>query len=306
MGGRKLRDEALKLTKKTKVFLIITAIALCTILPIIAVSFESVGYNEYALKQHVLTKKIEDKVYEEGFYTTGPFYTFIKFPSTWTTIEFSEANDSSDSSIHTRTEDGLDLEVEISFQYRLVKGEILELYEEYGTDYEAYIINIARGSLRDVAGEYDALEFFYNRSIIAGAMINALVSKESVLRVEMGEFQMRKIDLPDNFEKAIEDVEIAKQEIKIAEYQQQAAVIRAKTEIIEAQAQSNITIIEAEAMAKALNITLTAEGIALFELADTIGFNTTELLTFLWIRAIEEHDEAYLIIGEDTPLILDL
>ncbi|MHA1150754.1 MAG: SPFH domain-containing protein [Promethearchaeota archaeon] len=306
MGGRKLRDEALTLTKKTKVLLIMMAITLCTVLSIIAVSFESVGYNEFALKQNILTKEIEHKVYEEGFYTTGPLYTFIKFPSTWRTIEFSEANDSSDSAIHTRTEDGLDLVVEISFQYRLVKEEILELYEEYGTNYEAYIINIARGVLRDVAGEYDALEFFYNRSTIALAMVDALVSKEMILKVQMGEFQMRKIDLPDNFEKAIEDVEIAKQEIKIAEYQQQAAVIRAKTLIIEAQAQMNITIIEAEATAEALNITLTAEGIALFELASTIGFNTTELLTFLWIRAIEEHDEAYLIIGEDTPLILDL
>lgn len=305
MGGRKVGEGALTLGRKKKVLIIIAVIAVSTVLPILAVSFESIEYNEFALKQNVLTKEIEDKVYEEGFYTTGPLYTFIKFPSIWRTIEFTPEN-SSDSSIHTRTEDGLDLIIEISFQYRLVKDQILDLYKEYGTEYESYIINIARGVLRDVAGEYDALEFFFNRSFIATAMIDALVSKEEVLKVEMGEFQMRRIDLPDNFENAIQQVEIAKQEIKIAEYQQQAAVIRAKTLIIEAEAQMNITIIEAEATAQALNITLTAEGLALFELASTIGFNTTELLTYLWIKAIEEHDESYLIIGEDTPLIIDL
>ena len=68
----------------------------------------------------------------------------------------------------------------------------------------------------------------------------------------------------------------------------------------------NITIIEAQAAAQALNITITAEGEALFNLAQTLGLNQTELLIYLWINALEELDDTYLIIGMDTPTILDL
>jgi regulator of protease activity HflC (stomatin/prohibitin superfamily) len=293
-------------SKKKIIAIALTLIFSITGISLLLSSFESVDYNEYGLKQNIITKEIDPEVYTVGLYFTGPFATFIRFPSTWQTIEFSPSWDADDIPISTRTEDGLDLEIDISFQYRLREADVLQLYSEYGLDYEHAMVKIARGVLRDVAGGYDALEFFYNRSLISNDMTQSLKSKENILFIQFGEFQLRNIDLPDEFEAAIEAVEVAKQEIKIAEYQQQAAVIRAQTLIIEAQAQMNITIIEAQAAAQALNITITAEGEALFNLAQTLGLNQTELLIYLWINALEELDDTYLIIGMDTPTILDL
>ncbi len=290
--------------KASKVILIIVLIVAITGISITAASFESVDVTEYALKQNLLTRKIEDEVYEAGFYYTGLLEAFIKFPAIWQSVEFSPASDASDIAIHTRTEDGLDLTIDISFQYRLVKSNLTTLYKEYGSLYEDYLLKIARGVIRDIAGQYDALEFFYDRDIISGAMVTALQGKEKVLHIQIGEFQLRQIDLPDSFESAIEDVEIAKQEIKKAEYEQQAATIRAKTLIVEAQAQYNITKIEANAYAEALDIRLTAEGVAYAKMMQEVGFNQTQILTYLWIKAIEEHDSSYLIIGENTPAIL--
>lgn len=286
------------------VLLIIIIIGSIVGISITATSFESIDVTEYGIKQNIITRQIEESVYEEGFYYTSPVATFIRFPRTWQSVEFSPSETAQDVVVATRTEDGLDLQIDISFQYRLVKGTLISLYKEYGIFYETTLLKIARGVIRDVAGEYDALEFFYNRSTISAAMVYALQAKESVLYIQVGEFQLRNIDLPDSFEDAIEQVEVAKQEIKKAEYQQQAATIRARTLVIEAEAQFNITKIEAEAYAEALDIKLTAEGEALAELMTDLGFNSTEILTYLWIKAIEEHDESYLIIGDNAPNII--
>ncbi len=291
---------------------------------------EQVDFNEYALKQNIFTKEIEEKVYEEGLHYIGVQSDFIKFPSTWQTIEFipteegentetqeSASTDSDlplqdqgygrDIPISSRTEDGLDLTIDLSFQYKLEKTTLRDLYAEYGLDYSDYFLKIARGVIRDTTSKYDALDFFYNRSIIDTEMKQSLIDKQKVMLVEIGEFQLRDIDLPDSFEDAIELVEVAKQQIKIAEYEQQAATIRANTLIIEAQAQYNISVIDAQATAQVLNITLTAQAESLFNLADQLGFNSTQLLVYLWIEAIRQHDSSYLIICDTTPnLLLDV
>jgi regulator of protease activity HflC (stomatin/prohibitin superfamily) len=128
-------------------------------------------------------------------------------------------------------------------------------------------------------------------------------------------FQMREIDLPDEFEEALKQVQIAQQQYQIALYEQEAAVVKAQTAIIEAQAQANITVLSAQASAEAyiiqmnasaqaLNITLATESLAYYAMGQQLNLNSTELLALLWIKAIMEHDESLLIIGADTPLIL--
>ena len=138
----------------------------------------------------------------------------------------------------------------------------------------------------------------------------------NVMYAEIVYFQMREIDLPDEFEEALKQVQIAQQQYQIALYEQQAAIVTAQTAIIEAQAQANITVLSAEASAEAyiiqmnataqaLNITLTAESLAYYAMGQQLNLTSTELLTLLWIKAITEHDQSLLIIGADTPVILE-
>jgi len=305
---------------------------------VLALSFETVDFNEYAIKQNVITKQIDDEVFEEGLHFIDCFHDFIKFPSTWQTIQFIPGGDEvsfeedvglggsevpldkegydSDIPVSTRTEDGLAVVIDLSFQYRIRKESLKDLYSEYGKNYADFISQMARSVVRDIASQFDALEFFFNRSAVSVSMESGLIGREADYYIELGSFNLRNVDLPNSFEAAIEAVEVAKQEIKKAEYEQQAAVIRANTLILEAQAQANISLIEAEtaaeiamieaqAAADALNITLTMEGHALANLMAELGLNSTQLLTYLWIKAIQEHESAWLIIGTNTPIIID-
>jgi regulator of protease activity HflC (stomatin/prohibitin superfamily) len=134
--------------------------------------------------------------------------------------------------------------------------------------------------------------------------------------VEVVFFQLREIDLPDEFEEALKQVQIAQQQYQIALYEQEASIVRAQTAIIEAQAQANITVLSAEAdaeayvinmeaQAKAINITLTAERLAYYAMGQQLNLTSSELLSLLWIMAVQEHESSLLIIGTDTPILID-
>ena len=107
------------------------------------------------------------------------------------------------------------------------------------------------------------------------------------------------------------------QQYQIALYEQEAAIVRAQTEIIEAQADANITILTARAdaeayilnmnaQAEAINVTLTAEKMAYYAMGQQLNLTSSELLALLWVMAIQDHDESTLIIGTNTPILIEL
>ncbi|UCG04491.1 MAG: hypothetical protein JSW11_11010 [Candidatus Heimdallarchaeota archaeon] len=274
-------------------------------------AFDSVGYNQYALNQNGLTQEIENKVYEKGFYHIGPLNRFIKFPTTVQPIEFYESY-----RLDSRTKDGLLIHIQLSFQYKLRKNDLIHLYGTFALDYENYFVSQSRTTLRDVASFYNAIEFFNNRTFIGDIMFEYLIQDIDAMYADVVYFQLREIDLPDEFEEALKQVQIAQQQYQIALYEQEAAIIRAQTQIIEAQAEANITVVLAEAdaeaylinmeaQAEALNITLTAERLAYYAMGQQLNLSSSELLALLWIMAIQEHDDSLLIIGADTPVLIE-
>jgi regulator of protease activity HflC (stomatin/prohibitin superfamily) len=282
-------------------------------------AFKQIGYNEYGLNQDTISQKIEGKVYEKGLYHVGIFHRFIKFPRTVQKIEFFNILGSPGDSLgplNSRTEDGLLIHIQLAFHYRLQKDDILNLYGTFGLDYEDRFVGQARTTLRDVVSFYSAIEFFNNRTVIAETMEIYLNSDLQKMYVDIVFFQMREIDLPDEFEEALKQVQIAQQQYQIALYEQEAAVVRAQTAIIEAQAQANITVLKAEAdaeayiismeaQAQAVNITLTAEKLAYYAMGQQLNLTSSELLALLWVMAVRDHDSSLLIIGADTPILIE-
>ena len=283
-------------------------------------AFGSIGYNQFGLNQNDLNQQIEEKVYEKGLYHIGLLHHFIKFPRTVQKIEFFDTTGDPGEThgpLNSRTKDGLNIHIQLAFHYRLRKADILTLYQTFAIDYEDRFIGQARTTLRDVASLFNAIEFFNNRTTIGDMMESYLITAVDVMYADIVFFQMREIDLPDEFEEALKQVQIAQQQYQIALYEQEAAIVNAETAIIEAQAQANITVLSAEASAEAyiiqmnasaqaLNITLATESLAYYAMGQQLNLTATELLSLLWIKAIMEHDESLLIIGMNTPVILEL
>ena len=282
--------------KPKKLCILITIITFTTIgLTLFGLSYGSVGYNEYALKQNNITGDIQPEVYEEGLYFIGFWNSFMKFPSTYITVEFTPSYDADDIPISVQTKNGLLIEIDISFQFRLRKAELISLYSNYGKDYKSYIQAVARSALREVVGNINAEALYANRSSVIGSMSDALYNSLSTI-VEIGDFQLRSIDFPNSFERAVEEYEVWRIEAEIAQLKQEAEKIKQETLNLIAEYTANRTIIEYQGLADALDL-----------MRQTFNMTNDELLTYLWIQVIEEHDESYLFIGlQDFPIVIPI
>lgn len=58
---------------------------------LIILSFRMLEYNEYGLSYNAITKYVAPKAYPRGIYFLGIAHSFIKFPTTVQTFEFSQS-----------------------------------------------------------------------------------------------------------------------------------------------------------------------------------------------------------------------
>ncbi|WP_292663350.1 SPFH domain-containing protein [Nitratifractor sp.] len=161
---------------------------------------------------------------------------------------------------------GLTVYIDLAVQYRLRPESAPQTIEKWGTSWEEKIINSkVREVVRDVIGRYPAEQLPEMRNEIAKAIqtkikeaIDSLPGKPVILT----SVELRTIDLPKKIKEQIERVQIAKQEVTIAEQMKEKAKQDAlrKAEIargeaqkkrIEAQGEADKISIEAGAQAKA-------------------------------------------------------
>ena len=57
----------------------------------IAMSIKSLGVNTYGLDYAAITKTINPSVYTSGFHFLGFMHSFIEYPATYQTLDFSDS-----------------------------------------------------------------------------------------------------------------------------------------------------------------------------------------------------------------------
>ncbi len=280
-------------------------------------SFETLDVNEYGLKQNVFTKEIIGEPSRGGgWHYVGLEYDYIRFPATWQTVDFTPSASADDRPINTQTRDGLAITFDASFQYRLNMSSLRDTYSSFGVEYNKQIVEVSRGSLRNVAAIYSATEFLQNRTLVGDSMRVAIVSDLASMDIEIEFFQLRAITLPSAFMHETEQVEVARLQQQIATYELAAAQIAAQQTILEAEvaanvsliqayAAANVTLTEAIAQAEALNITRSMEALTLADLMNATGMNTTTVIAFLYVQALENLPPGTtLVLGDFVSLLI--
>jgi len=160
----------------------VTAVVLVVVAVLIGASFHTLSPTEIGLDYNSWTKQLNDEVlFENGRWFIGPGHWFIVFPKDTLSVLFLLAttnwvgDDTSESrfgSLTARTHDGLAVDLELSYQYRLEADPRLltSLYNDFGLDYEIAYIRESRDVIRTSAARFDAFEYFYNRTAVAAAM----------------------------------------------------------------------------------------------------------------------------------------
>jgi len=186
---------------------------------------------------------------------------------------------------------GLTVNIDIAVQYRLKAESAPATIEKWGSSWEEKIINSkVREVVRDVVGQYTAEQLPEMRNQIASAIETKV--KESVDElpnkpVALTSVELRTINLPPKIKDQIERVQIAKQDVTIAEQQKEKAKQQAQkaAEVakgvaqrnrIEAQGEADKIRIEAQEQAKAnrlISDSLTKELIELEQIKTQAKFN---------------------------------
>jgi prohibitin 2 len=298
----------------------------------IGCSFGVLGPTDMGLDYDSINIRINEvDLFENGRYFIGLGHEFIIFPKRLKTIRMSdqassgggegeEGEERVTSQLLARTMDGLPVTLDLSFQYRLMPSaeSLVKLYKDFQTDYESAYIRIARNVLRDVAADYQAFNYFYNRSVISSAMRGSLDVALMQHSATVQSFQLLNILLPPRFSSAIEETEIARQEIENAGYQQAVSITEANTRVREAERQAKIILLAANATAANITLQAGAEADVLLRqveaereaykaIKEALGFNEEELLSYVWLKAMGNRNEnAQNVIGVEKPAPLEI
>ena len=279
---------------------------------LIIFGFASLEATEFGLNYSWISKNISPNIKENGLYFIGIGHSFIKFPKTVQTIEFSKQKTANKGPIQSRTSDGLEVTLEISFQYVLNKDKIYELYMKYGSNYNYIFQNIAVHTLTEEATKYTAYNFFMDRGKIKDDFQKELNEIfEQLCYSTIVFLQLRSVDLPSLFEESIQESEVKKQDILRAKAEQNKIMIEVDTKIKAAEYQKDVVINMAEGEAEAIYKQNKADVESLVKmqetqvnvyknLKNTLGLDNGKLLNLMKSKLIKGYS------GEDNGLILNM
>jgi regulator of protease activity HflC (stomatin/prohibitin superfamily) len=266
-------------------------------------SFDTLEYQEMGLNYSWISETVEQKTFSSGRYYLGLGNHFIKFPSMVKSVFFLDDMSPSTQgpSLQSRTQDGLNVRLEVSFQYRLLFDDLYKLYATLGVHYEKTLVRMAIEQLTTAATLHNAHNFFNNRTTIGQEMHSQLEQHfKTHAYAEVPFFQLRTVHLPDDFEAAIQETQVKQQEIQIASAEQSQNKVSYETRVLQAKQAVRVMKNQGEAEASAImahndaycrqyNLTQGLQTQALKSLMTTASWKPKQLLEYLRIRAVREH-----------------
>jgi len=280
----------------------VVGVVVVTLIILFFVSFDTLEYQEIGLNYSWISERVEPKTYPGGRYFLGVGNHFIKFPMVKSVFFLDDLTENTHGpALQSRTKDGLNVRLEVSFQYRLQANDLYKLYNTLGSGYEQIFVRIAIEQLTTAATMHNAHYFFTNRSTISQEMHQMLDTHfQSHGFAEVPFFQLRTVHLPDKFEEAIKETQVKQQDIQIATLEQQTLRVKFQTRVLQAQQEVLVMHNDAEAEAQSIlaqndayckqyELTQNLQSDALKSIKQSAGWNSTQLLEYLRIRAVRDH-----------------
>lgn len=311
--GNMVWETFLAVVKRPFLWAVVLGLTAFVVICILA-SLASLDPLEYGMAYSSLTKQIDEShVYRGGRHLIGPFSTFLKFPATVQSIEFSLSQNATAAPLNTRSADGLALTLHVSFQYHLEQNGIPKLYHLTNVNYEALYVKLARESLLLSASKYKAELYWMERKEIGEKMSQVLNEKFTESYARCAGLQFLRIDLPEQFEHKITGTQVSKQIVRTKRNEQQAALVRAQIGVMiakyqqiatvtinKAKAESTLTKQKAEAQAAQMRID--AEAQAFRHVQDELGLDDEALVIYQRNFALHGIDKAHFFFGVENPM----
>lgn len=188
----------------------------------------------------------------------------------------------------TGSSDLQEVTTEVTVNYRLESGYLLDIYRELRLDYESrIIIPFLKDSLKSITPKFIAAELLNKRESVRLQFKELLKSRVAPYHIEVVEVSMTEFTYSDVFNAAIEAKVTAEQRALEALNKLKQIEYEARQQIIQAEAEANATITRALGNANATIISANATG---------------EAIRIIQIQLTPEYLEYLTIIGWDGKL----
>ena len=252
---------------------IILSIGLLLLVILLPISYSVVQLNEYALYRSTWSEELR---YDSDYAINGRHFTgingkLIKFPSVKSLIQFKEGYDGKPDGIlkgggndlQSWSKEGSNVYIEASYYFSLNKEKLIDMYVEYGDDWQSFILMLSFSVLKATTVEFNTTSFITDSKTISTRMEDNLRSafksnfSEAVI---LDSFQLQKISFDSTLDNAINAKLIQAHRKKSYEYEKSILTTKKQTE-------RNVTLINNQ-----INQKIASDGDAL-----AIGYDYTQL-----------------------------
>jgi len=218
---------------------------------LIPVSLRNVGHSEYGVAYDTLTCLYDPEVYTEGKHLLRPSTEMYYYSKIIVQIELD-----GDNSVECLTKDGINVVLEVTFQYEIIKEELISIFMDFGWEatLREFLQLTAVDSILDTCGMWSAQSFYETRGAIELDIMTNLqtdfVLAECHVTAKL--LQLKNVWLPLELETAIMEKQRSEQDIDNALNERAGALIVAETVLASAKVEAETLIITAAAEATAL------------------------------------------------------
>lgn len=183
--------------------------------------------------------RVNEGVLQEGIHVKAPFVQqVIKIDNRIVKLEVDTEAFSKDLQTVATT---------LAINYRVDTAKSYSIYKNIGADYEAVLVVPAVNEvLKAIVAQYTAEESVTNRSLISDGLVKGLNDKLNSIGLYVTDVNIINFDFSEAFITAIEEKQVAQQQLLKAETEKQTAITNAEAE-------AETTRIKAEAEAEANN-----------------------------------------------------
>ncbi|MCB0122529.1 MAG: hypothetical protein KDE58_09815 [Caldilineaceae bacterium] len=238
----------------------------------------------------------------------------VLYPIYWQTYtmsnKMSEGAKVGDDSIRARTSDGQEVRLDSSVIFRIDLEQAVTIHVDWQERYiEDFVRPVIRGYVRTQVSQFTVKEVNSSARRDLEVTLGRLLSEEFASKgIIMDQFLVRDISFTDEYAHAIEEKQVALENIEKADHEAEqirnlAAGERDKLET-EAEGLKEKAILEAEGRAQAILLEAQAQAEALKLISEALAQNP-DLLTYEYINKLSPNIRAMLV-PNNAPLILPL
>ena len=187
--------------------------------------------------------KVTTEAYAPGFYFVMPMVSSIT-PMDNRVLRIEDVTD-------VYTKDVQQAKISYVLNYSLNADSSVKMYTEVGMDWAAKLIpQVITGSMKNVIGQWNALELISNRGKASLDIENMISTALAARGISISGFSLTNIDFQHEFEQAVEAKVVAVQNAEMAKNQTVQVEEQAKQRVIAAEADAKAMMIKTEALTK--------------------------------------------------------